>query len=166
MVLFSEIRMTWEGLGLGEDEQCKWMTWSYRARTKSYTFHADAHKRMTECGSIQSKAPLAWVSHRCALLLILFLCVFVVFLSGVTGYELVCVLLWLILRLRVHIYSVFFLTPAESTAMWRHHGWFNPSPVEGYLDCLTSHYQRKCYSDGLHTLLSVWLVVVPWGLIP
>ena len=26
MVLFSEIRMTWEGLGLGEDEQCKWMT--------------------------------------------------------------------------------------------------------------------------------------------
>ena len=26
MVLFSEIRMPWEGLDLGEDERCKWVT--------------------------------------------------------------------------------------------------------------------------------------------
>ena len=44
---------------------------------------------------------LAWVSHRRALLLVLFLCVFVVYISGVIGYELVSVLLfWLILCLR------------------------------------------------------------------
>ena len=37
----------------------------------------------------------------------------------------------------VHIHSVFFLMPAESSAMWRYHGLFTPSPGEGYLDCLS-----------------------------
>ena len=65
----------------------------------------------------------------------------------------------------VYIYSVFFLTPVESAAMatpWL----ITPSPVEGYLDCFSFHYQRKCYSDGLHTFLSVWVLVVPGGWIP